>query len=157
MTAKTVKLGPGTLKIGPTVSALDVSCQMLNAVVAWEADTEDDLKVLCGDTVPGARTYTSTISGTLLEDLTVDGIVEYSWDNKGTEQQIEYVPNTENAAKVTGTIIIDPLDVGSTEDYGTPMQSDFEWTFVGEPVLALTAVFAAESSSEATNRETVDA
>lgn len=135
MPPKVTKLGPGTLTVGPTASVMDVSCQVQNAVVAWSADTEDDLKVLCGDTVPGARNYSSTISGTMLEDLEAGGFVEYTWTHKGETVDLTYTPNTEQGATVTGQIVLDPLDVGSTEDYGTNMSSDFEWAFVGDPTL----------------------
>lgn len=148
MAPKVTKLGPGTLKVGPTASVMDVSCQIQNAVVAWSADTEDDLKVLCGDTVPGARTYSSTISGTMLEDLDTGGFVDYTWTHKGETVDVEYVPNTDNGAMVVGQVVLDPLDVGSTDDFGTPMASDFEWTFVGDPVLTPGAGGAAAAASE---------
>lgn len=155
MAPKVTKLGPGTLTVGPVGTPQDVSCQIQNAVVAWSADTEDDLKVLCGDTVPGARTYTSTISGTMLEDLSTGGFVDYSWTHRGETQDVVFTPNTADGATVTGQVIIDPLDVGSTDDFGTPMSSDFEWAFVGDPVFApgTGGVMAAASDSVAESIE----
>jgi hypothetical protein len=137
MAPKVAKLGPGTLTLGDTATSMDVSCQLVNGVVAWDNDTGDDITVLCGDKVPGSRTYTSTFSGTFLEDIADEtGLVAYTWTNKGTQVPFEYVPTTDVGAKCTGTLIIDPLDFGSTDDYGSPMQSDFEWDIVGDPVLS---------------------
>jgi hypothetical protein len=50
-----------------------------------------------------------------------------------------FTPNTAAGATVTGIVVIDPLDVGSTEDYGAVMTSDFEWACVGEPTLTIAA------------------
>ena len=149
MAVKSVKLGPGTLKFGPTTPVQDASSQVQNCVVAFDKDTTDPITVLTGETVAGGTTYTATISGTFVQDLTSAGLVAWSWTNKGTTIAFEFVPNTASAAKVTGTVVIDPIDVGSTEDYGTTMTSDFEWDIVGIPVLAGgTLLMDAESISE---------
>lgn len=139
MAAESVRLGPGTFTFGETGTPMDASCQLVNAVLAWEKDADDDIRTLCGDTVAGSVTYTAALSGTLLQDLTVeDGLVAYTWTNKGSAVPFEFVPNTAAGATVTGTIVIDPLDVGSDDEYGAVMDSDFEWACVGEPVLSWT-------------------
>lgn len=131
-----VKLGPGTMQIGATGTQIDMSCLIQSATVAWSVDTEDDLNVLCGDTVPGARTYSATISGTAIQDLTEpQGLVDFTWEHKGEAVPVVFTPNSAADATVTGTVVIDPLDVGGDE-YGSVMTSDFEWAFVGEPVLS---------------------
>jgi hypothetical protein len=136
MAANSTRLGPGTLTIGDTVTPFDASCQLENGVVAWDKDKDDDIRVLCGDTVAGATTYTSTFSGTFLQDLADEaGLVAFTWEHKGEALPFEFVPNTEAGATVTGTIVVDPLDVGSDDDYGAVMESDFEWDLVGEPLL----------------------
>lgn len=137
MTAPTpVKLGPGHMQLGATGTTIDMSCLMQNATVSWDVDTDDDLNVLCGDTIPGARTYSATISGTVLQDLTEnEGLVAFTWAHKGEALPVTFTPNDAAEATVTGTVVIDPLDVGGDE-YGSVMTSDFEWAFVGEPDLA---------------------
>lgn len=150
MPVKSVKLGPGTLTLGPTGTPMDASCQLQNGVVAWDKDKADDITVLCGDVVAGGTTYTATFAGTFLQDLgATSGLVEWSWTNKGTEQDFEFVPNTAAAKGVTGKVIVDPIAVGSTDDYGATMTSDFEWDIVGEPVLgAVTMTAEAEEPAE---------
>ena len=136
MTANVTKLGPGTLQLGDVATGFDASCQMTGAVVAWDKNKADDITVLCGDVVGGGTTYTAKISGTFLQDLAeADGLVAYTWENKGVTVPFVYTPNTAAGVAVSGEVIIDPIDVGSTDDYGSTMTSDFEWDCVGEPVL----------------------
>lgn len=138
MPASSTRLGPGEFTFGETGTPMDASCQLANAVLAWDKDADDDIRTLCGDTVAGAVNYTASLSGTLLQDLAVpDGVVDYTWKNKGKAVPFTFTPNTEAGATVTGTITIDPLDVGSDDEYGAVMQSDFEWACVGEPVLTI--------------------
>lgn len=153
MTVYTTKLGPGTLVLGPVDPdplAMDASCQVRNAQLSWDKNTTDPFTVLCGDVVAGSTTYTAKLAGTFVQDLDqADGIVNYSWVNKGTEVDFVFTPNTAAAATVTGKLIIDPLAVGSTDDFGTTMTSDFEWACVGEPVLAPGTGTGAAAASDA--------
>ncbi len=136
MTATVSKFGPGTLSIGEVGSEIDISCQIVNCQVTWDNSKDDDVVVLCGDTVAGAKTYTAKLAGNLFQDQSDPaGIVQFSWDNKGTEAPFVFVPNEADAISVTGTVTIDPIDVGSGDGNGANMASDFEWDCVGEPVL----------------------
>lgn len=153
MAANSVRLGPGTFTFGDTGTPLDASCQLANGVVAWDKDADDPITVLCGDVVPGSVDYTATMSGNLLQDLTEeDGLVSYTWAHKGEAVPFTFTPNTAAGATVTGTVVIDPLDVGSEDDFGAVMTSDFEWDIVGEPILSWTpvapGVMAAETEAE---------
>lgn len=141
MAAKVFKLGPGTLKLGPTATTLDISCQLTNAVLTPDKDTEDPVTVLCGDVIPGASTYQWKLTGTALVDLSSGGMVEYTWTNQNTVQAFEFVPNTAAAATFTGQLVLDPLAVGG--DSGKNMAQDFEWSLVGTP----TPVFSAAASA----------
>ena len=153
MPATTVKLGPGELSIGAVASAVDFTCQVTAAHVDWNVDEGDDTVVLCGETVPGERTYSAVLAGTLFQDLgAIPGIVEFSWTNKGTQQPFVFTPNDAAAKSVTGTVIIDPLSVGGDEA-GANMTSDFEWAIVGEPVLG-TAVAAGTAATGRSKAET---
>ena len=148
MTAVSTKLGPGTLTLGETGTEQDASCQLTGAVVAWDKDKADDITVLCGDVVGGGTTYTAKLSGTFLQDLTADdGIVAFTWANKGVQVPFTFTPNTEAGATVAGNLIVDPIDVGSTDDYGSTMTSDFEWDCVGEPTLTFTPDAGTEAVS----------
>lgn|SRR5262245_41775049 len=149
MPAKTVKLGPGLLSIGATGTEVDFTCQVTAAHVDWNVDEGDDTKVLCGETVPGERTYSASLAGTVFQDLDAAGIVQFSWDNKGEEVPFKFVPNTAAAVSVEGSVIVDPLTVGGDEA-GANMTSDFEWVIVGDPVLGPAAAMAEASATKST-------
>jgi hypothetical protein len=133
MAVSTAPLGPGTLKLGPTATAFDASCQLLNAQVENDKSKDDDETTLCGDTVPGDVTYTFTLTGTFFQDLALaSGIVAYSWEHMGEAVDFEFVPNTAAAASVEGQVTVDPLIVGGDEPKAK-MRSDFTWDIVGTP------------------------
>jgi len=140
MPAKVTKLGPGKLTVG-TTGVQDFTCQVTAARVEFSADSEDAILTLCGDSVPGARTYTATLTATIFNDLgTTPGIVEYSWTNRGTSQPFVFQPSTVTGVKqVTGNLIIDPISVGGDE-VGQNMVSDLEWEIVGIPTLTTPTV-----------------
>lgn len=141
---KSYKLGPGTLKIGDVGSEVDYAAQMTGCTVKWDKEKEDDTPVLSGGSLTGDTTYTATLAANLFQDLgEVAGLVEFSWANKGMEVSVTFVPSTAAGRQVTGTVIVDPIDVGGEEAKSRP-RSDIEWAFVGEPTLgALAAGFAA--------------
>lgn len=135
MPATVSKLGPGSLSIGEVGSPVDFSCQVENAQVQWDSSQDDPVKVLCGEEVAAAKTYTAQLTGTLFQDQKdPEGIVRYSWANKGTVVPFIFVPNTADGVQVTGSVTIDPITVGD-DTAGANMDSDFTWDCVGEPVL----------------------
>lgn len=138
MPAKTFKMGPGTLILGETGTTLDLSCQLTSTLVKWDKDKDDDLNTLCGDTVPGDTIYTAQLSGTVLQDLSTAGVIEFTWTNKGTQMPFKFVPNTAEGKQVSGIVTIDPVDVGG--DTKTRPTSDFEWDCVGEPTFSVIGV-----------------
>lgn len=147
-TAITVtKLGPGTLQIGSTGTALDISCYLSDAEFSPDKDQDDPVPVLCGREVASAATYTASISGTILLDLSdPDGIFYYADQHKGESVPITYTPNTEAGMKITGTITLDPLGVSG--DMRANAQSDFEWAFTEYPTITPPGVTATRKTAE---------
>jgi hypothetical protein len=145
MPATVSKLGPGSLSIGDVGSPVDFSCQVENCQVQWDKKSDDPIMVLCGEQVPGATTYTAQLTGTLFQDQAdADGIVRYSWANKGTVVPFVFVPNTADGVQVSGEVTIDPITVGD-DAAGANMDSDFTWDCVGEPVLEDVVPLAADA------------
>lgn len=135
MAATVVKLGPGTLTVGATGTPVDFSCQVTAARVEWNVNADDPTTVLCGDKVPGARTYDSHLTASIFSDLGLaTGIVEYSWAHKGESVPFEFVPAEDVLSSVSGTLIVDPISVGG-DAAGDNMTSDIDWTIVGDPIL----------------------
>jgi hypothetical protein len=144
------KFGPGTITIGEAVPGpvVDFSCQLINATVEWDKDKDDDVTVLCGETVPGSTTYTASITGSLFQDVGVAaGILEFSWTHKGEVHPFTFTPNTAAATSCEGDLIIDPISFGSDEPKAN-MQSDFTWDIVGEPTLTPGVVTAESGEPE---------
>ena len=123
------KLGPGELKIGG--DELDISCQMTEVKITWDIDEDDAVPVLCGGTMPGDTTYQAKLEGEAYQDLTEGGIVEYTWKNRGEIKSVTFTPTT-GKAKITGSIVIQPLELGG--EVGKKNTSDIEFSFVGDPV-----------------------
>lgn len=139
MPIKSYKLDEGTLTLGAT--PLDVSCQITNAQVnpTENVQTEDAVHVLCGDTLPASDTvdYTFTLSGTLLQDLSTGGVVDYTWQNAGEEVPFTFTPSNTAAATVVGVVRVIPLVIGG--DVPSRPTSDFEWACIGTPVFTPSA------------------
>ena len=151
----TAKLGPGTLSIGATGTAIDVSCLVNNAVISADKDEGDATTKLCGDTRPGSVTYTYSLSGNMDTDIADDaGIFALSQNAPGTQQDFTFTPSTAAGTTATGVLTIDPLDFGADES-GADLTSDFEFTIVGTPEYSYTTTPLAADSSQ--QRDTVDA
>jgi hypothetical protein len=124
----------GTLTLGAT--PLDVSCQVTSVSVnpTENVTTDEAIHVLCGDVLPASDTvdYSYTLSGTVLQDLAAGGMVDYTWQNAGTEVPFDFVPDDTGADQITGTVRLIPLTIGG-EVPGRPT-SDFEWVCIGVPV-----------------------
>jgi hypothetical protein len=137
MAGTATKLGPGKLTIGDIATGLDLSCQLSAAKVTWDKDKEDDTEVLCGETIAGGITYTAKLAMTVLLDLSDQGMVDFTWTNKGQQYPFVFEPSTAEAKAVVGELIVDPLDVGGDE-VKKNMSVDAEWDCVGEPTWGTT-------------------
>ena len=126
-------LGPGTLKIGPEGSEIDASCLVNNARIAADKDEGDSKTMLCGTQKAGKVTYTYSLSGSFDTDADKpDGLFALSQSQPGSEQPFTFTPDTAAGTAASGTLILDPLDFGADE-YGDPLDSDFEFSLVGPP------------------------
>lgn len=140
MTIQTYDLFEGTLNLGASGTALAVSSQVRNCriEVAENVTTREAIPVLSGEEIPetSSETYTFTLAGTFLQDLAASGVIDWSWQHKGTEQEVEFVPSTAAGRSVSGIIKPVPLQIGGDvqrPNAGDPPTSDFSWRFVGEP------------------------
>lgn len=133
MPAKYYTVGPGTLKLGETGTELDLSCQVTTATVEWDSDQDDAVDTLCGDSIAGETSFTATLKGTALQDLSTGGIADYTWQHKGKDVPFTYTPNTQVGATIKGKCTIMPVSVGG--DVKSRPDTDFEFPCVGEPEL----------------------
>ena len=133
MTEQAQTLGPGTFTIGSVGTPLDLTAQVTSIKVTPKADAEDSVVTLSGETLAGERNYSWTLGGTLIQDLTDAGMFDYTWTNKGTQVPFTFTPSTAAGRSVTGTVIVDPLELGG--DVKKKNTTDFEWVIVGDPEL----------------------
>lgn len=157
----TYKLGPGELTIGSTGTPIDVSCLVNNASITMSKDEGDSTTKLCGDVVPGAVTYTYSLSGNVDTDISDPaGLFALSQASPGTQQDFSFTPSDEAGTKAAGKLVIDPLDFGGDET-GVTMTSDFEFSIVGKPTYTIggtTLVAEADAPAETpTDVETTEA
>jgi hypothetical protein len=131
---KAYKVGPGTLTFGSGVDLKDFTAQVTSCEVDWEEDVEDDLPTLDGGQLDGDATYSATLSGTFVQDISAGGVVDWSWENKGARVPFSYEPNSAEDAAFSGVCRVRPLKAGG--EVKSKPTSDFEWACIGEPVLA---------------------
>lgn len=124
------KLGPGELKIGETGTELDLSAQMTAVTITWENDEGEAVNVLSGESLPGDDNFSATLEGTVMQDFTTDGVIDWTWRNKGSVVPIKFLPSA-NGAEVSGQVKIAPVNLGG--EVNTRNTSDMSWSFVGEP------------------------
>jgi hypothetical protein len=127
-------LGPGTLTIGATGSEIDVSCLVNNLVIVMSKDVTDPTTKLCGTVRAGKTTYSYELDGNLDTDIGTDsGLFALTQSAPGSEQDFVFTPSTEAGTSATGKVVIDPMDFGTTDDYGSNLTSDIAWALVGVP------------------------
>lgn len=127
-TPASVQMGPGTVKLGPA-GVQNISLQVSSFTVQFSESVETvaAVPVITGDELPAEETpnVSWAVSGTIIQDIAAAGVVAYSWSNAKTELALEFIPNTAAARKVTGTIVMVPLNLGG--DAKTKPTSDFTW------------------------------
>lgn len=134
------QLGPGTLTVG--AAAMAVSSQLTGCKITPSESVEttgERTKVITGETLEPTESasYTFTLEGNFLQDDPgAASVVDWSWDNMGTEQPFVFVPNTEGGREVSGILTPVPLQIGADET-DERMASDFSWRIKGTPVRAV--------------------
>jgi hypothetical protein len=128
----------GTLSFGPTATSMAFECQITNAVIEQtDGDTDDEVTVLCGDTVGGGTLPGPWhITGTVIQDFDAEAttnITKWSYDNRGTEAEFTFTPNDKTTTPtITGMVFVKFLGLGG--DVNARLTRDFDWAIDGEPV-----------------------
>lgn len=131
------KLGPGSLTFDdgtPFDLSLQVTAIKINP--SETVQTAEAVKVLGGGELAAedSASYRYTISGSVLQDISATGIVQWTWDNEGTFVDFTFVPSTEEGRQATGRCRIIPLQFGGDDIDGRP-QADFEYVCEAKPTL----------------------
>lgn len=143
MPISTRKLGPGTLTLGEVPMAVTSQLTGCKITPSESVEAGERVKVLSGEVVEDAGTasYAYVLEGNFLQDDPgASSVVDWSWDNAGTEQPFTFTPNdTVGGRVVSGTLVPVPLTIGGDE-VETTMASDFTWRIKGTPSRATVAV-----------------
>ncbi len=110
--AKIRTLGPGILKIGASGSEKDFSADVINTALQPNVDTEDPDNFLDGHTEAGSQTESWTLTGSIKEDFSMDGIQVWCNQNSGKVLPFTFVPNTNGTVKWEGNVTIASIQVG---------------------------------------------
>jgi hypothetical protein len=139
MTIKSYKMGPGSLQLGAGGTLLAVAPQVRAFTVkaAERLTRTDPVPVLSGEELAAEEDvdYDWTVTGTFIQDIEANGVLDWSWTNKGTPQAFTFIPNTAKARKVTGTLVPIPLDVGGDVDLTKRPEVSFTWRLTADPVM----------------------
>lgn len=137
MPIKSYLLGPGELELGSV--PLDASAQMRQVIVraAEKVTTSDPIPVLSGEELDGDESvdYEWIIVMTFLQDLSENGTLDWSWENKGTAQPFTFTPSTSEGRVCSGILVPVPLELGGTVDKTKRPESATTWRIKGTPVL----------------------
>jgi hypothetical protein len=133
------RLMKGTLSLGPTGTALDMSCQITNARISSAySDDGNPVTTLCGDTKPAPRKLDGhKLEGTIVQDFNVDeaegGVIAYMWAHDLEVVAYEFVPNDTGAPTITGTLQIEIAAETYGGDVNARLTSDFVWNLQEKP------------------------
>lgn len=134
MPIKSYKVDEGTLILGAVGSPIDITAQVTEAAVDFSEEVEDAVPTLSGEKLEGDATYPATLSGTVIQDLSDAGLVDFTWNNRGQVVPFQFTPAAVTERIITGSVRIAPLKVGGAVGTKGPT-SDFEWACIGDPVL----------------------
>lgn len=133
MTIKSYVVNEGTLTLGTVGTLIDATAQVEEVAIEWDENVADSRPTLSGEELAGKATYTAKVSGTVIQDLTAGGLVEFTWTNKGMIVPFRLVPANVLERAIVGQLRVAPLKAGG-KVLDEP-SSDFEWGCIGQPVL----------------------
>ena len=113
MTVNAPTVGPGLLTIGSEAALVNFSSQIRSAKIVPNVAKGDPIDVLSGEQVPGDRTESYALVVSLQSDFGhEDSRSEYLWAHRGEQQPFSYVPNNALGRRISGTIVVEPIEIG---------------------------------------------
>lgn len=128
--AKVRTLGPGSLKIGDTDSEQDFSADVTNTALEPSTDTEDPDNFLDGHSEGGSQTESWTLTGSVKEDFSMDGLQVWCNRHSGEELPFTFIPNTKSGTvQWKGKVTIASIQIGG--DVKSKNANDFSFAATG--------------------------
>lgn len=135
--AKVRTLGPGSLKIGDTDSEQDFSADVTNTALEPSTDTEDPDNFLDGHSEGGSQTESWTLTGSVKEDFSMDGLQVWCNQHSGEELPFTFIPNTSGTVQWKGKVTIASIQIGG--DVKGKNANDFSFAATGVKPSAYTS------------------
>ena len=123
--AKVHTLGPGSLKIGDTGSEHDFSADVTNTALEPSTDTEDPDNFLDGHSEGGSQTESWTLTGSVKEDFSMEGIQVWCNQHSGEELPFTFIPNKSGTVQWKGKVTIASIQIGG--DVKSKNANDFSF------------------------------
>lgn len=123
--AKVRTLGPGSLKIGDTGTEKDFSADVTNTALEPSTDTEDPDNFLDGHSEGGSQTESWTLTGSVKEDFSMDGLQVWCNQHSGDELPFTFIPNTSGSVQWKGKVTIASIQIGG--DVKSKNANDFSF------------------------------
>lgn len=134
MSTNVITMGPGALTIGSAGSLANFAGQCSACRLVPSVDTDDPIAVLDGGEVPGDRSESWTLTGTLLQDLgATESTTEWLFEHRGEQHPFSFTPSTAAGKTISGTLVVEAIEIGG--DVKTKPTSDFEFQLVGAPTI----------------------
>lgn len=124
--AKVRTLGPGSLKIGDTGSEHDFSADVTNTALEPSTDTEDPDNFLDGHSEGGSQTESWTLTGSVKEDFSMEGIQVWCNQHSGEELPFTFIPNKSGTVQWKGKVTIASIQIGG--DVKSKNANDFSFS-----------------------------
>jgi hypothetical protein len=141
------RLGPGTLKLGPTGTEVEFNMQTAAVRLTPSADSADGTPTLAVPEPAPETTISWALNIDAIQDFTEpDGFVNYLMDNALAEVDFAWVPDTADGTAYNGTVQIIPIEIGG--DVAVQVVTSVELPVVGQPTRVDGVVTAAASGSK---------
>ena len=123
----------GTLKLGDTSTGKEMEAQVTKVGVPQTVTRDSPVTVLTGDLIQAAVTYSWSLTGEALLDMSdPTGMFYFVRTNQGAQLAFEFCPaGALEGPTITGTVIVDGW---STEELaaGSNITSKFAWPIQGQ-------------------------
>jgi hypothetical protein len=143
------RLGPGTLKLGPTATGQEYGFQVSALALTPATSSTDGTPTLAVPDPPQEITTSYSLDGSAVNDFTnPTGLQRFCYDNDGAEMAFEWIPITAAGTTLAGTVQLQAFPMGGK--VGEQLVTDFSWPCVGKPAWSadLPLAAAADAASE---------
>lgn len=122
----------GTLKLGDTATGKAMEAQVSAIGIPQNVTRDSAVTVLTGDVVQSAASYSWSLQGTAILDLSdPSGVFYFVNEHQGEQMPFEFAPIGATGPTITGTVIVDGWSMDEL-NAGAIVTSKFVWPVQGQ-------------------------